>query len=118
MTRILFLLPLAAALMAQPAPDWKITVQPPAVLKSDADMAMQVKVTDAKGAPVAGAKVEWVLTMIDMDHGEFKTVAKETKPGIYAGKSQFMMGGGWNMEVRVVKGAQKKVEKIKLQVKD
>ena len=115
-----FLLPflLLAALATAAAPDWKITAEPPAKLKANFDMAMKIKVSDSKGKPVTGADVEMVLTMIDMDHGEHKTPAKMTAPGIYEGKANFFMVGGWNLEVRVKKGNQSKAEKIKIEVKE
>ena len=103
---------------AAATPDWTITAEPPARVKADADTAMKIKVVDGKGKPVTGATVEMVVTMIDMDHGETKTPAKMTSPGVYEGKTSFMMAGGWNLEVRVKKGNQSKAQKIRIDVKE
>ena len=82
------------------------------------DMAMKIKVNDAKGKPVTSATVEMVLTMIDMDHGEHKTPTKMTSPGVYEVKANFFMVGAWNLEVRVKKGNQSNAEKIRFDVKE
>ena len=118
MNFMLALLMSGGVLCAEAAPDWKITAEPPAKLRANFDMAMKIKVADGKGKPVSGATVEMVLTMVDMDHGEHKTPAKMTAPGIYEGKANFFMVGGWNLEVRVKKGNQSKTEKIRIDVKE
>ena len=56
--------------------------------------------------------------MVDMDHGEFKSAAKESTPGIYQVKPKFMMGGNWNVEVRAKKGAQSANNKVQFLVKE
>ncbi|MFN3326327.1 MAG: FixH family protein [Bryobacteraceae bacterium] len=109
---------LACGLFAQGAADWKIAVKAPEKLKAGHDMPFEVRLTDAKGAPVAGADVELVLTMIDMDHGEQKKQAKESKPGIYSGTQQFLMVGGWNLEVRARKGSASTKQSFRYEVKE
>ena len=112
------MLPILILAVGAFAADWKITAKPTGPLKPNVDVPFEVRVTDAKGAPVEGAAVELVLTMVDMDHGEFKSSAKQTKPGIYTATSKFMMGGAWNVEVRAKKGSDSASSKQKIQVKD
>jgi hypothetical protein len=112
--RIIPLLLLAASAFAA---DWKIAIKPTGALKSDADVPIEVRVSDAKGAAVAGAEVELVLTMVDMDHGEFKHPAKQSQPGVYTGNVKFIMSGGWNVEARVKKGSDSAKAKQKVDVK-
>lgn len=115
---MLALLVSAGVLCAEPVPDWKITAEPVGKLRANFDTAMKIKVADGKGKPVSGAIVEMVLTMVDMDHGEHKTPAKRTAPGVYEGNANFFMVGGWNLEVRVKKGKLAKAEKIRIDVKE
>ena len=115
---MLALLVSAGVLCAAAASDWKITAEPPAKLLANFDMTMKIKVNDGKGKPVSGATVEMVLTMVDMDHGEHKSPAKMTSPGVYEGKANFFMVGGWNLEVRVKKGKLAKTQKIRIDVKE
>jgi nitrogen fixation protein FixH len=96
---------LAALVMAQGGgADWKISLEPKGTLKAQTPVPVQVTIKDAKGAPVSGATVEMVLTMVEMDHGETKVPAKQVKAGVYEGKPNFMMDGKWNIEVRAKKG--------------
>jgi nitrogen fixation protein FixH len=118
MNLLLALLVSTGVMCAEAAPDWKITAEPPAKLRANFDMTMKIKVEDGKGKPVSGATVEMVLTMVDMDHGEHKTPAKMIAPGIYEGKANFFMVGGWNLEVRVKKGKLEKAQKIRIDVKE
>lgn len=85
--------------------DWKISLDPKGTLKAQTPVPVQVSIKDGKGAPVSGANVEMVLTMVEMDHGETKVPAKQVKAGVYEGKPNFMMDGKWNIEVRAKKGA-------------
>ena len=95
---------LASTAFAAP-PDWKITVEPAAQIKANYPTDMRIRVTDAKGQPVSGAAVEYVVTMTDMDHGEHKSPASMTAPGVYEGKVNFFMVGPWALDVRVRRGA-------------
>ena len=56
--------------------------------------------------------------MIDMDHGEHKSLTKMVAPGVYEGKTNFFMVGAWNLEVRVSRGNQSKARKIRIDVKE
>jgi nitrogen fixation protein FixH len=87
------------------AADWQIAHLVPKTAKANFDTALTITVKDGKGAPVAGAEVEAILTMVDMDHGEFKSVAKQVKPGVYQAKTKFIMVGAWQIEVKAKKGA-------------
>lgn len=104
-TLLLSFVSAGAILVAEDKADWKISVEPKGALKAQAPVPVQVSIKDAKGAPVSGATVEMVLTMVEMDHGETKVPAKQVKPGVYEGKPSFMMDGKWNIEVRAKKGS-------------
>lgn len=98
---------LAAIVLAQSGAgsgDWKISLESKGTLKAQTPVPVQVNIKDAKGAPVSGATVEMVLTMVEMDHGETKVPAKQVRPGVYEGKPNFMMDGKWNIEVRAKRG--------------
>jgi nitrogen fixation protein FixH len=117
--RILFLLLAALGLVfAQGKPGWKISLKPVGTPSASAEAPFQVILRDSKGAPVEGAQVELVLTMIDMDHGETKVPLQHVKAGVYEGKARFLMGGGWNVDVRARKGGQSASQKFKYNVKD
>lgn len=99
--------------------DWTITVRPIKPLKASIDAPVRVRIADSKGVPVSGANVELVLTMIDMDHGETKVATKPGKQaGTYEGSPNFMMAGGWNIEVRAKKGADSASKKFKFDVRE
>lgn len=102
---------------ASPA-NWKIQYELPAKVQANYDTPLTVKVSDAKGKPVEGATVETILTMVDMDHGEFKENAPAVKPGIYKSTQKFIMVGSWQIEVRVKKGAQTASQKFRYEVKE
>ena len=77
-----------------------------------------MKITGADGKPIAGAEVETILTMVEMDHGEFKESAKQVKPGIYEAKQKFIMVGAWQIEVKAKKGANSASQKFRYEVKE
>ena len=112
---------IAAAMLASTAfaapPDWKIAIEPAAQIKANYPTDMRIRVTDVKGQPVTGASVEYVVTMTDMDHGEHKSTATMTAPGVYEGKVNFFMVGPWALDVRIKRGtdatSQKKLFDIK-----
>lgn len=110
----------AAALTAFAAfgADWKITYSVAKNAKPDAEVPITIMVKDAKGAPVEGADVMAVLTMVDMDHGEFKFNAKQSKPGVYETKGKFLMSGAWQIEVRAKMGAESASQKFRYELKD
>ncbi len=103
---------------AQPNSSLKVSVEPKAEMKADVDVPFQVTVKDAKGAPVSGAAVAVVATMVDMDHGEFKYDAKAVKPGVYEFSPKFVMGGTWNLAVKAKKGSASQTLNKKIEVKD
>ena len=59
-----------------------------------------------------------VLTMVEMDHGEFKSPAKSVRAGVYQAKPMFFMVGKWNMEVRAKKGTDTFTQKFPYDVKE
>ena len=103
---------------AQTSADWQITVEPQKKIMANYDTPMKVTVTDGKRQPVSGATVELVVTMIEMDHGEHKSPARMTAPGVYEGKANFFMVGSWNLQTRVTKGTQSKVQTTRIDVKE
>ena len=97
---------------------WTITLVPPEDIKANFDAPVQVLVKDEAGKPVTGAKVEMTVTMMDMDHGEFKHAAAEGAPGTYgAATTKFFMVGNWNLKVKAEKGAESAVKDFKIEVK-
>jgi nitrogen fixation protein FixH len=115
---LVLLAALAALALAQSGTGWKIAFQPPAKAKANYDTPLQVKITDAKGAPLEGAEVETILTMVDMDHGEFKHAARAIKPGVYEATAKFIMVGSWQIEVRAKKGGQTASQKFRYELKE
>ncbi len=105
-------------LFAQPKANWKIQYELPAKVLANYDTPLTVKILDAKGKPVEGAEVETILTMVDMDHGEFKEAAKAEKPGVYKAKQKFIMVGAWQIEVKAKKGGQVASQKFRYEVKE
>lgn len=115
----------ATLLLAQNAPtkgaskaSWKIQYELPAKVQANFVTPLTVKVSDSKGKPVEGAEVVTILTMVDMDHGEFKEPAKAEKPGVYKANQKFVMVGDWQIEVQVKKGAQTSSQKFRYEVKE
>lgn len=103
--------------MAADAP-WKVSMEPVGKVKSGTPAPISVQIKDEKNKPVSGADVEIVLTMVEMDHGEFKTPAKMTKPGIYEGSPNFMMSGKWNVTIKAKKGDEAKTQVFPYEVKE
>ncbi len=118
----IFLLALSCAALTLPGQTgkavFKIQYELPAKVQANYETPLTVKVSDAKGKPVTGAEVETILTMVDMDHGEFKEAAKAVKPGVYKATQKFIMTGDWQIEVRVKRGAQTASQKFRYEVKE
>lgn len=112
---LLFVFTLCLA-TAQNTSGWKIAIEPKGNLKASGAVPVQVMVNDSKGEAVTGADVQLVLTMVDMDHGETKFSAKQTKPGVYEATPKFMMDGKWNIEARVKKGSSSQATKKQVNV--
>ena len=112
------LLLVAVSLSTAFAADWKVEYSLPKDAKANFDTQLTVTMKDSKGAPVAGAEVETVLTMVEMDHGEFKSPAKQVKPGVYQAKTNFIMVGLWQIEVRAKKGSETVSKKFRHDVKE
>lgn len=106
------------AMFAQQKANWKIQYELPAKVQANYDTPLTVKITDSSGKPVEGAEVETILTMVDMDHGEFKEAAKPQKPGVYKASQKFIMAGAWQIEVKAKKGAQTASQKFRYEVKE
>lgn len=105
------------AVAADSAP-WKIAMEPTGKVKANFPSNVSVRIQDEKDKPVTDAEVEIVLTMVEMDHGEFKTPAKMTKPGVYEGAPNFFMVGKWNITVRAKKGDQSATKVFPYEVKE
>ncbi len=95
------------------AADWKIAYEVPKTAKPAESVPLIITVTDAKNAPVEGADVKTVLSMVDMDHGEFEYTAKAVKPGVYQAEAKFIMAGAWQIEVRVNKDGETASKKFR-----
>jgi nitrogen fixation protein FixH len=108
----------AIALVGQDKANWKIQYELPKQVKANYETPLTVKITSADGKPVAGADVETILTMVEMDHGEFKEAAKQVKPGVYETKHKFIMVGAWQIEVKAKKGAASASQKFRYEVKE
>jgi len=61
--------------------------------------ALHVRVRNADGKPVAGARVHFEYTMDMPGMTIVQTEAKEIEPGLYEGMAQFSMGGPWGVVV-------------------
>jgi len=109
---------LAVATAAASAADWQLSYSLPKTAKANFDTPLTITVRDATGAPVAGAEVEAILTMVDMDHGEFKAVAKQVKPGVYQATTKFVMAGAWQIELRARKGADSASAKFRHEIRE
>jgi nitrogen fixation protein FixH len=118
MKTIVAVLLMAIASFAADKPDWKISMEPVGKVRCNYPAQINVRLEDAKGTPVDSAAVEVVLTMVDMDHGEFKTPAKMIEPGLYEAKPTFYMVGKWYVAVSAKKGEQAKTEKFTYDVKE
>lgn len=114
----LAMLLMGLCLVGQTKSAWKIQYELPTKVQANYDTKLTVKVLDAKGKPVEGAEVETILTMVEMDHGEFKEVAKSVKPGVYEAKQKFIMVGAWNIEVKAKKGKETASQKFRYEVKE
>lgn len=106
------------SLFAQDKANWKIQYELPKQVKANYDTPLTIKITTPDGKPVAGAEVETILTMVEMDHGEFKDAAKQVKPGVYESKQKFVMAGAWQIEVKAKKGAASASQKFRYEVKE
>lgn len=113
----MMMIPGTSAVAAEPA-QWKIAMVPVGNVKANFPSNVSVSIQDEKNKPVTDAEVEIVLTMVEMDHGEFKTPAKMTKPGVYEGAPNFFMVGKWNVTVRAKKGDKSATKVFSYEVKE
>jgi hypothetical protein len=97
---------------------WKISMEPVNKVKANMPAPLSIQVKDEKNRPVSGAEVEIILTMVEMDHGEFRTPAKMTKPGVYEGSPNFFMVGKWNVTIKAKKGDAVSTQVIPWEVKE
>ena len=102
---------------AAATPDWKFVVQPAPDIIGNIPTDMRVRIIDAKGQPVTGASVEYVVNMIDMDHGEHKSQTKMVEPGVYEGKVNFFMIGPWWLDVRAKRGSDAITHKVRFDIR-
>ena len=104
--------------LAQSTPDWTISIEPAKKIRANYPAPMRINLSDVSGQPVTAASVEFVLNMIDMDHGEHKTPAVMVAPGVYEGTVKFFMVGAWSFDVRVTKGNYAQAKKFRFDVND
>jgi Cu(I)/Ag(I) efflux system membrane fusion protein len=65
---------------------------------------LRLRVEDASGKPVRGARVDalvFMAAMGAMPRMESKPVLNETSPGVYEGKFGLAMGGSWDVDLSV-----------------
>src|SRR4029077_18130084 len=95
----------AAAPSAQTPPekqvgDLLVAVSPASEPTTKGDSTIQVRLRDANGQPVTGAKVTFSYTM-DMPGMRIEqSEAKEVGNGLYHGPARFTMGGPWGLVVQ------------------
>ncbi|MGH9417241.1 MAG: FixH family protein [Terriglobales bacterium] len=106
-------LALAAAACHRAAPSngaWRLQfTATPAAPAADAPVQLQLEVTTAAGAPLAGARAWADLEMRDMDMGPSRVMLNAAGPGRYQGTGNFLMPGGWQCRVTVSAGARTQV---------
>ena len=84
----------------------------------DKPFTVRVQLLDASGGPVAGAKINGVLTMKDMDHGNQEFEFTEKGQGVYEGISKVEMSGTWNLKLSAEHGGDRMQQDISIQVGD
>jgi hypothetical protein len=102
-TLLVLFLAVFCAFSGKELPDWRLTLDAPARVRASAEIAFDVKLTDVNGVPVEDARVDFVLSMVGMDH-QFRIPAKRVEPGVYRAKPTFYMPGKWTVQVRAKKG--------------
>lgn len=73
------------------------------------DNPLHITVLDAKGQPVAGAKITTSVAMTSMDMGTTHPAAKEAGKGNYSSTVKFSMAGPWRVTLKVTAPGQKPV---------
>lgn len=99
------------------AAHWKIDYKAAKNAVANEETPITITIRDENNKPLGGAEVEAVLTMVEMDHGEFKYSAKQVKPGTYEANVRYVMGGDWQLEVRAHKGSDSVSKKFVLKIK-
>ena len=69
---------------------------PPDAMK---ETTLRVKVKDAAGVPLEGARVELSTDMIAMRHGPLTGLLTGKGGGIYESTARFSMGGTWRIQL-------------------
>jgi hypothetical protein len=65
-----------------------------------------VRLHDASGKPVSGAKVQISLAMPAMPMGDNTQTLRETREGEYGGTGRFTMAGAWRVTVTAASGSE------------
>ena len=68
------------------------------------DNNLTVKIADAMGMPVKGAKVTLSVAMTSMDMGTAHPATKDNGDGTYSAKVNFSMAGPWRVTAKVQAG--------------
>jgi len=66
------------------------------------DNVLDIRLTDAQGKPVIGAKVAVSVAMTNMDMGSARLAAKELGGGRYRATVNFSMAGPWRVTLTVM----------------
>lgn len=79
---------------------WRVVVAPPSGLMIHEPTRFEVELLGADGHPLEGARVEFDLTMPDMEMplNRFAAKAVPGVPGRYRGEGTFTMKGKWRIE--------------------
>ena len=112
MKRILFIVLLAAAVLAgcSSNPDYTVKITNKPYFQQDKASPIEVKVTEGNKA-VTGLTVTAELSMANMDHGTAQITFTEGKKGTYSGKVQLPMTGKYEAAFTLEKDG-KKIEKV------
>jgi uncharacterized GH25 family protein len=101
--RIVWLVSLVMVLLAGcGSSDFQIELVTPKSFTVDQPSTIQIKVLDADGKPVTGAKVSAELNMHMMSHGDISMKnMKETANGVYTGTVEFEMEGDYTATIQI-----------------
>ena len=78
---------------------------------------VELRLTDASGKPLEGARLAWNADMIGMDHPAPAGLV-EGPDGTYSGRTLFVMGGAWLAKVQVTAGGHAATLSFPFEVRD
>ena len=97
--------------------DLRVAVSPAREPTGLGENTLHVRVRDATGAPVVGARVSFTYTMDMPGMAIEEAAARDLGDGVYEGSARFTMGGPWSVVVQVERPGKPPVrEKFTLRV--